>query len=116
MGIFDELGAVVNQLTEQDTFPQKYLSVITLKSCLNWVKEMRTKFPQSMGFLISIKDNPSPRNENDVLILTLAMVDGQNQPVHYDASNGVSTLVHGKTVDADMLNLLDGNDSMICKF
>ena len=104
MGLFDVFDQAFESIAEQsanyieqETYSKKCVPLIKLQSCLEWAKKWQQKFPQSKGFLISVKKNPLPKNENDILIITLAMLDEQNQPVHYDSDKSVSTLKYGRT-------------------
>lgn len=123
MGLFDELNRWVDNLAEkgadlveQETYQKNCLPVVKQESCVAWAKKMRDKFPQSAGFIIAVENNPAPKNENDLIKVTVAMLDINRQPVIYEQDKGVSTLMYGKTIDENLLNLLNGKDSVMCKF
>lgn len=114
--IFDTSAEKIADVVEKETYQRNCLPVVTLQFCITWAKKMRERFPKSAGFLIAVKSNPTPKNENDRFVVTLAMLDVYNQPISYGTDKGVSTLVYGKTIDQGLLNLLNGNESVLCKF
>ena len=123
MGLFDELDRALDHITEKsadliekETYEKRCYPLVTLQKCISWAKKMKERFPHSAAFLISVKENRSHKNENDLLVITLAMLDKQNHPVMFDASKGVSTVIYGKTIDSDLMNLLNGTESAILKF
>ena len=123
MGFFEDFDRFTDNLTEkvadcleQETYQKNCLPVVRLDDCVAWAKRMRELFQQSAGFIINVKNNPVPKNENDLIIVTVAMLDANRQPVIYDNNNGVSTLMHGRTIDEKLLNMLNGTDSIMLKF
>lgn len=123
MGFFEDFDRLTDNLTEkvadyleQETYQKNFLPVVRLDDCVAWAKRMRESFQQSAGFIINVKNNPAPKNENDLIIVTVAMLDTNRQPVIYDNNNGVSTLMHGKTIDEKLLNMLNGTDSIMLNF
>lgn len=123
MGFFEDFDRLTDNLTEkvadfleQETYQKNCLPVVRLDDCVAWAKRMRESFQQSAGFIINVKNNPAPKNENDLIIVTVAMLDTNRQPVIYDNNNGVSTLMHGKTIDEKLMNMLNGTDSIMLKF
>lgn len=109
MGEFfdDYADKKADEIIERD-FKKSCLPVITFDRCLQWAGDMQKKYPQSVGFLIAVKDNPDPRNENDKVCVTVGMVDDKNKVITLDGVNAISTIFHGKTVDEKMLDNLNG--------
>ncbi len=123
MGFFEDFDRFTDNLTEkvadyleQETYQKNCLPVVRLDDCVAWAKRMRELFQQSAGFIINVKNNPAPKNENDLIIVTVAMLDTNRQPVIYDNNNSASTLMHGKTIDEKLMNMLNGTDSIMLKF
>lgn len=123
MGFFEDFDRFTDNLTEkvadyleQETYQKNCLPVVRLDDCVAWAKRMRESFQQSAGFIINVKNNPAPKNENDLIIVTVAMLDTNRQPVICDNNNSASTLMHGKTIDEKLMNMLNGTDSIMLKF
>lgn len=112
----DNLAEKVAECWEQETYQKNCLPVVKFDDCVSWAKRMRELFQQSAGFIINVKNNSVPKNENDLIVVTVAMLDINQQPVAYDNDSGVSTCMHGKTIDEKLLNVLNGTNSIMLKF
>ena len=101
---------------EAKNFEKNCLPVITFDYCCKWAGDMKKDYPQSAGFIIAVKENPDPRNENDKICVIVGMIDAQNKSISIDGVKSISTIFHGKTVDSKMIGYLNGKESMIFKF
>ena len=127
MGTWDylnkPLGEVLDDIVdakvkdiEQKNFEKNCLPVVTFDRCVQWAKTMEKEYPQAGGFVIAVKDNPDPRNENDKLCVIVALIDENNKPISMDGAKGISTIFHGGTIDSKMIDSLNGNQSARYKF
>lgn len=131
MGLIDilnkDLGEVFNDAVdsyaekradeiEANNFKKNCLPIVTFDYCQKWAFDMKKDYPQSAGFIIAVKENPDPRNENDKICVIVGMIDAQNKSISIDGVKSISTIFHGKTVDRKMLDYLNGKESMIVKF
>lgn len=112
----DQMAENMADSIEERSFAQRCLPVITFDYCLTWAMNMKKEYPQCAGFVAAVKQNPDPRNENDLLCVIIGMMDAQNKAISLDGKKGISTIIHGKTVDKKMLDYLNGNESAIYKF
>lgn len=100
---------------EAENFEKSCLPVVTFDYCVQWAMEMKKEYPQSVRFLISVKENPDPRNENDNLCVIVAMLDENNKAITIDGEKGISTIFHGKTIDKKLIDSLNGKQLIIGK-
>lgn len=99
--------------------------VLTLDNCIEWM-ELRTKeYPQAAYFFIYVEKNVQPRNENDNISTTLALVDFMKKPIPVYSKKGffssapsndiVCQVIPSGTIDGKLINVLNGNPSVIIK-
>ncbi len=101
---------------EEKNFEKNCLAVVTFDRCKKWALDMKKEYPQSAGFVVAVKDNPDPQNENDKICVIIGMIDEKNKVVTMDGKMGISTIFHGGTIDSKMLDELNGNSSKIYRF
>lgn len=111
--LMSELSDLADALAEHQ-YQRGFLQVVTLKDCIRYYKEEAGKIRSVAvaGFVLSVKKNPDPRNENDNFIVVQGLVDGQNKPI---TSNGesVSRIMHTRTIDDALIKVLNGKESGI---
>lgn len=97
---------------EKKNFDKNCLPVISFDRCHKWALDMKKQYPQSAGFVIAVKDNPDPRNENDRICVIIGMIDANSKVITIDGQHGISTIIHGKTIDEKFLDTLNGKLSL----
>lgn len=112
----DALAEGVAKRIETESFDKNCLPVITFDACTKWASDMKKEYPQADGFLVSVKENPDPRNENDKICVVIAICDAQHKAISPDGEKAISTVMHGKTIDEKFLDTLNGRQAMVCKF
>lgn len=113
---------------EDEEYKKLCHSVLTMDECIKWMKIQRGKFPQAGYFFIYAEENPTPRNENDLYSVALALLDANKKPIYVNgektsklfslkrtSTDIVCVVVPTQTVDAKMLNALNGTSSVIIK-
>ncbi|MBD5142039.1 MAG: hypothetical protein HDT22_00255 [Ruminococcus sp.] len=131
MGLMDILNKDLGELLESSfdsyaekradeieiqNFARNCLPVVSFDRCYKWAVEMKKDYPQSAGFIIAVKENPDPRNENDRICVIVGMLDAQNKSISMDGVKSISTIFHGKTIDSKMIDCLNGREKLIVKF
>lgn len=103
--------------------------VLTMDECLAWLKLQKVNYPQAAYFFIYTEQNPSPRNENDLFSVAIALVDTQKKAIPVTcikktslfASSApkeqdiVCMVIPTKTMDTKLLKALNGGSSVLIK-
>ncbi len=108
-----DLSSIVDALSEQQ-YQRSFLPVVTLADCVRYYKEESGKLQDvvAVGFVLSVKKNLDPRNENDNYVIVQGLVDGQNKPVTVNGES-VSRIMHARTIDDALIKALNGKESCI---
>ena len=108
-----ELASLTDALAEQQ-YQRGFLQVVTLKDCIRYYKEEAGKIQgaAAAGFVLSVKKNLDPRNENDNDIVVQGLVDGQNKPITVNGES-ISRIMHTRTIDDALIKALNGKESGI---
>ena len=87
---------------------------MTLKDCIHYYKEEFRKLQNvsAAGFVLSVRKNLDPRNENDNYIIVQGLVDLQNKPITVNGES-VSRIIHTRTIDDALIKALNGKESVI---
>lgn len=92
-----------------------YKEIVTLDECVDFCRQAKEQFPSVAGFVLAVKKNYDPRNENDNLIVILGLIDENNKPISSDGKESQSKVMHTKTIDKKIVDFLNGNDTVIFK-
>lgn len=109
-----ELSNITNALAEQQ-YQRSFLPLVSLEECIQYFKEESrnvTSFVPVAGFILSVKKNLDPRNENDNYIVVQGLVDSQNKPITVKGES-VSRIMHTRTIDDALIRALNGKESAI---
>lgn len=108
-----ELSCLTDALAEQQ-YQRGFLPIVTLKDCIRYYKEEAGKLQgvSAAGFVLSVRKNLDPRNENDNFVVVQGLVDGQNKPITI-AGESASRIMHTKTIDDALIKALNGKESCI---
>lgn len=107
------LSEIADAIAEQK-YQRGFLQAVTLKDCIRYYREEAGK-PEcafAAGFVLSVRKNFDPRNENDNYIVVQGLVDHQSKPI---TANGetVSRVIHTRTIDDALIKALNGEESVI---
>lgn len=108
-----ELSDLTDALAEQQ-YQRGFLQIVTLRDCIRYYREeARTlNTVPAVGFILSVKKNLDPRNENDNYIVVQGLVDAKNKPITVNGES-VSRIMHSKTIDDALIKALNGKESAI---
>lgn len=108
-----ELSDLTDALAEQQ-YQRGFLQIVTLRDCIRYYREeARTlNTVSAVGFILSVKKNLDPRNENDNYIVVQGLVDAKNKPITVNGES-VSRIMHSKTIDDALIKALNGKESAI---
>ena len=108
-----ELSDLTDALAEQQ-YQRGFLQVVTLKDCIRyyWEEARKLNTMSAVGFILSVKKNLDPRNDNDNYVVVQGLVDAKNKPIMVNGES-VSRIMHSKTVDDALLKALKGKESAI---
>jgi len=112
----DEATEKLDILTEamaEKKYQDSFLPIVTLADCIQYFKTEATKFyGNAAGFVLSVRKNIDPRNENDQFLVVQALIDNMHKPI---LSNGesVSRILHTKTIDVPLIQALKGKETGI---
>lgn len=113
--IMSELSGIVDALAEQ-RYQRGFLPVVTLADCVRYYREESGKLQgiAVSGFVLSVRKNLDPRNENDNYIVVQGLVDGQNKPIAVNGES-ISRIMHARTIDDALIKALNGKESCIVR-
>lgn len=108
-----ELSDLTDALAEQQ-YQRGFLQVVTLKDCIRyyWEEARKLNTMSAVGFILSVKKNLDPRNDNDNYVVVQGLVDAKNKPIMVNGES-VSRIMHSKTIDDALLKALKGKESAI---
>lgn len=96
-------------------YQESYLPILTLKECIQYFKDESQKIASTAvaeGFVLSIKKNYDPRNENDRFIVIQALLNANQKPIVVNGET-VSRTLHTKTIDEALIRAMDGNETRV---
>lgn len=92
---------------------QEYRKEVKLSDCISWVKEMTKKYSAAKFCLLRVEDAPKPETNEDGLKVTAVLLDGNEKPIAMNKEKAVSTIFYTETIDSRLINLLDGEKSVL---
>lgn len=93
-----------------------YKEIVTFDEIVQYAIEERKTNPQIEAFVVSVKKNFDPQNENDKFIIIQGLLDGNNKPISLDGKETDSRIIHTKTIDKKFLDMLNGAETRIIRF
>lgn len=111
--LMSDLSGIADALAEQQ-YQRGFLQVVTLEECIDYYKKEASKIRGAVaaGFVLSVRKNLDPRNENDNYVVVQGLVDGQNKPITVNGES-VSRIMHTRTIDDALIKALNGKKSGI---
>ena len=108
------LSPIADALAEQE-YQRGFLPLVTLTDCVQYFKDEAKALEGkavTAGFVLSVKKNLDPRNENDQFLVVHGLVDAQRKPIVLNGET-VSRVLHTKTIDDAWIRALNGKDTGI---
>lgn len=106
------LNDLVDMVAEKE-YQNAFLPVVYLKDCVQYFKEESRRLSGlclPAGFVISVKKNYDPRNENDLFIVVQGLVDASRKPIVCNGES-VSRVMHTRTIDSALIQALGGKET-----
>ncbi|MBO4897681.1 MAG: hypothetical protein J5590_05230 [Clostridia bacterium] len=104
----DVIDAIAEAIKQKE-----YKEVYTYDECISFYKTCESAHPLVSGFVLSVKKNYEPKNDNDKLIIIQGMIDSQKKPVKDNNGESLSKIEHAGTIDKELLTWLDGKETKI---
>lgn len=97
-------------------YRKEYNEIVTFDEIVQYALDAKKVNPKIAAFIVSVKKNYDPQNENDKFIIIQGLLDKKNKPISFDGQESESRIIHTKTIDKKFLNVLDGAETKIIKF
>lgn len=92
-----------------------YREVVTFDEIAQYALDAKKAKTEAAAFVVSVKKNYDPRNENDKLIIVQGLLDANNKPISLDGKESESRIIHTRTIDKKFLDVLNGAETKIIK-
>lgn len=90
-----------------------FKEMVTFKEIADYAIEEKKKNPKISAFVISVKRNYDPKNENDKYIIIQGFLDENRKPITLDGRESESRIIHTKTIDKKFVDVLNGLETRI---
>lgn len=97
-------------------YRKEYNEIVTFDEIVQYALDAKKVNPKIAAFIVSVKKNYDPQNENDKFIIIQGLLDKKNKPISFDGQESESRIIHTKTIDKKFLYVLDGAETKIIKF
>ena len=93
---------------------EPFLGILTWQDCKEWFLSCcdKNKNQAIGGFIISIKENKTPKNDNDRFNVLQALIDINKKPIVVNGET-VSRIIHTRTMDDALIRVMNGNEKQI---
>jgi hypothetical protein len=92
-----------------------YREIVTFDEIAQYAIDAKKTNSKVAAFVVSVKKNYDPRNENDKLVIVQGLLDAENKPISLDGKESESRIIHTRTIDKKFLNVLNGAETKIIK-
>lgn len=92
-----------------------YKEVVTFDEIVQYALEEQKKISKIRAFVVSVKKNYDPQNENDKFIIIQGLLDENNKPISLDGKETESRIIHTRTIDKKFLDVLNGTESKMVR-
>ena len=105
--------------------------LVKMDDCITWVKTQKQTYLEGQYLFIYVEHNEKPRNENDVLSVTIALLDAYKKPIPINKQKRsifsigeknksvnqdiVCFVIPSKTIDTKLTKTLNGTPSVLIK-
>lgn len=95
---------------------KEYKEIVTFDEIAKYALDEKKENPVVAAFVVSVKKNYDPQNENDKLVIIQGFLDAENKPVTLNGKESESRIIHAGTIDKKFLDVLNGKETKIVKF
>lgn len=92
-----------------------FKELVTFKEIVDYAKEEKIKNPRISSFVISVKRNYDPQNENDKLVIIQGFLDENRKTISVNGKDAESRIIHTRTIDKQFIEVLNGLETRIVK-
>lgn len=92
-----------------------YKDIVTFDEIVKYALDVKKVNPKVASFVVSVKKNYDPQNENDKLVIVQGLLDEKNKPISSDGEEAESHIIHTRTIDKKFLSVLNGEEIKIIK-
>lgn len=93
-----------------------YKEIVTFDELAQYAIDAKKVNSEIIAFVISVKKNYDPQNENDKFVIVQGLLGENNKPISLDGKESESRIIHTKTIDKKLLDVLNGAEAKIIKF
>lgn len=114
----NHLPITVDEFTDamaEVLYRKGYKEIVTFDEIVRIALEEKKRNTYISAFVVSVKKNYDPRNENDKLIIVQGFLDAKNNPITLDGKESESRIIHARTIDKKFMNILNGAETKIIK-
>lgn len=114
----DSLSISVEDMTEavaEVIYRKGFCEIVTFKEVADYALEKKKKNSKIAAFVVSVKKNYDPKNENDKYIVIQGLLDKENKPISLNGKESESRIIHTKTIDKKFIDVLDGLETKIIR-
>ena len=94
---------------------KSYKEMVTFKEVADYAIDEKKKNSSISAFVISVKKNYDPQNENDKYIIVQGFLDKNKKPISFDGRESESRIIHTRTIDKKFIDVLNGAETRIIK-
>lgn len=110
ISIDDFMDAVAEVL-----YRKGYKEIVAFDEVVQYALEEKKKNSKIEAFVVSVKKNYDPQNENDRLIIIQGLLDENNKPISLDGKESESRIIHTRTIDKKFLDVLNGAETKMVR-
>lgn len=92
-----------------------YKESVSFNEMVQFALDAKKTNSKIAAFVVSVKKNYDPQNENDKFVIVQGLLDAKNEPISLDGKEAESRIVHTRTIDKKFLDVLNGAETKIIK-
>lgn len=96
-------------------YRKEFKETVTFDEVVQYALEEKKKEAKIEAFVVSVKKNYEPKNENDKFLVIQGMLDGNNKPITFDGKKSESRIIHTRTIDKKFIEVLNGAETKLIK-
>ena len=105
----------ITEAVAEVIYRKGFSEIVTFKEVADYALEEKKKNPKIAAFLVSVKKNYDPQNENDKYIIIQGLLDKDNKPIFLDEKESESRIIHTRTIDKKFIDVLNGSETKIIR-
>lgn len=92
-----------------------YKEVVVFDEIAQYALDAQKTNPRVAAFIVSVKKNYDPKNENDNFIVIQGLLDANDKSISFNGKESESRIIHTRTIDKKFLDVLNGSETTIVK-